>query len=439
MDRAPRVSVRLVRAALSAIVVLWSAAPAPASPLARVHDPVVLPVAKLAGLSVRESARLRLFRIDEQGAWEPIRHQFDARTADGELVVDGPQDLALDDDDELVFMAKDAGAQAAAGQRPEGCDALLEIEIAEPGGEGRAFAYLASFTAPPKVSFEPYVTFDMETRQARSELYRVDYAEQRNFFTGVRVLEGGGGNHANLLRQSRMRGSPTFSLLLADVTLDFTEQNSVVQIEGVRSGPVRAVRRVKLSVDLGPLFPELPSGIAYTYHYLSSYTTPSRVKFPWLMLQTLRDFSFENVLDFRPDVTPLRYHDAWYPEGISLSADAPLEVRTTEDRDWWVHSSSAGTMLHSFVIPQAWRDWGVVRGTVVRSVAGADGAGATAAGGPTFAAGYTLLNMTSLREAGGYDLLMASVVLPGAYTAGDEAGPMEMMRAPLETTVRRLF
>jgi hypothetical protein len=430
----------IARAVLGVLLALSCAQPVRAAgTLGRIHDPVVLPFAKLAGVPVTETARLRLFRIDDSGGFLPIPYQFDARTTDGELVVDGPSEFGLDQDDELVFMAKDAGPRVAPGAHPDGCDALLEIEIAEPDGDGRAWAYLASFTAPPTVSFEPYVTFDMATRQARSALYRVDYAEQRNFFTGVHVLEGGGGDRSNLLRQSRMRGSPTFSLLLADVTLDFTEQNSMVEIEGVRSGPVRAVRRVKLSVDLGPLFPELPSGTAYTYHYLSSYTTPTRVKFPWLMLQTLRDFRFENVLDFRPDAAPLRYHDAWYPDGIALSADAPLEVRTTEDRDWWVHSSSAGTMLHAFVIPQVWRDWGVVRGTVVRSVAGLGEMEGAPGGGPAFAAGYTLLNMANLREAGGYDLLMASVVLPGAYAAGDEVGPMAMLRAPLTTSVRRLF
>jgi len=235
-----------------------------------------------------------------------------------------------------------------------------------------------------------------------------------------------------------MHGSPTFSLLLTDFTLDFTEQNSMVEIEGVRSGPVRAVRRVKLSVDLGPLFPELPSGTAHTYHYLSFYSTPTRVKFPWIMVQTLRAFRFENVLDFRPDAMPMRYYDAWYPEGIALSSGDPRELRTTEDRDWWVHSGVGGTMLHALVIPQLWRDWGVVRGTVVRSGTDADHAHDDARAGPTYEAGYTLLNMTSLREAGGYDLLMASIVLPATYAPGDEAGPMAMLRAPLTTRVHRL-
>jgi hypothetical protein len=183
------------------------------------------------------------------------------------------------------------------------------------------------------------------------------------------------------------------------------------------------------------LFPELPSGIAYTYHYATSYSTPTRVRFPWIMLETLRDFRFENVLDFRADATPLRYFDAAHPEGIPLAPDAPADLRTAGDHEWWVHSGAGGTVLHALVIPEAWRAWGVARGTVVRSAArGPDEDAAE----PGFAAGYTLLNMTSLREAGSYDLLMSSVVLPRPYEPGDEAAAMAMLRAPLLVDVRPL-
>ena len=42
------------------------------------------------------------------------------------------------------------------------------------------------------------------------------------------------------------------------------------------------------------------------------------------------------------------------------------------------------------------------------------------AGAPACAAGSTLDHMTRLREAGTYDLLMASVVLPHPYRRGDD-------------------
>lgn len=430
-----------VRAALAACAVAALVA-APASGEAirveRVHDPVIVPGAKLDGLAARDTTRLRLRRV-EAGRLVPMPYQFDPRDADGEVSVDGPEDFVLDANDELVFMLKDAGERATPELLPDDCEQALEIEVTVPGDGGRAWAYLLAFRdPPPDERFPPYVSFDVATQSARSAHYRVGYAPGRNFFTDVAVLPASHGDGANLLRQTRMRGSPTFGLLFAELTLDFTEQSSIVEIDGVRVGPVRAVRRAQLSVDLGALFPELPSGIAYTFHYATSYATPSRIGFPWIMLETLRDFRFENVLDFRPEAAPLRYFDAGRPEGVLLDPDAPGELRTTEDHEWWVHSGAGGTMLHALVIPEAWRSWGVVRGTVIRSVSAGDPDAAAAGGEPRVAAGYTLLNMTSLREAGEYDLLMSSVVLPRPYEPGDERAAMAMLREPLQVAVHEL-
>jgi hypothetical protein len=418
--------------AATAALASATAAPAGAGLEQRPHDPVVVPGARLVALAARETARLRLYRV-ERGEMVPIPFQLDARDERGDLVVDGPIDFVLDDGDELVFMARDAGERGSPELLPQGCTEALEIEVIEPGVGPRAWAYLAAFpTPPPPEPFEPYVVYDWSARRARSPTYNVEYALARNYFTGIRVLEPAGGNGANLLRQSRMRGSPTFSLFLTDLTLDFTEQSSVVEIEGVRAGPVRAARRVRLSVELGPLFPELPSGVATTVHYRSAYLTESRVRFPWIMLQTLRDFRFENVLDFERDALPLRYFDPGYPDGIPLEPETPLEIATSDDRGWWVHSGSTGTMLHAFVIPRRWREWGVVRGTVIRSADRREAVDAP------FAAGFTLRNMTSLREAGAYDLMMASVVLPGPYRPGDEVPALAMLEAPLAVEVRRV-
>jgi len=109
-----------------------------------------------------------------------------------------------------------------------------------------------------------------------------------------------------------------------------------------------------------------------------------------------------------------------------------------------VHSGAAGTVLHAFVIPPEWLHWGIVRGTVFRD-GGAIGNGDTAAHAPdclsaeaTYAAGYSLLHMTNLREARSYDMLQSDVVLRKSYQPGDEEEPMAMLRAPLRTEVHRL-
>jgi hypothetical protein len=224
-----------------------------------------------------------------------------------------------------------------------------------------------------------------------------------------------------------MRGSPTLSFFFKKVTLDFTEQNSLVELDGVRVGPVRAVRRARLKIDLGSLIPDLPGGIAYTYHYRDAYLTPSRVRFSSFLLRALRGFRFENLLEFLPTALPLRFHDATRPDGVEVAAAGPPVAQSPGDHEWWVHSGKAGTMLHAFVIPDRWREWGVSRGTIVQPAPDAGGG---------VAVGYTLENMTRLREAGSWNLDQVSVVLPRPFRPGDEEEPLALVRAPLVTEVR---
>ena len=158
------------------------------------------------------------------------------------------------------------------------------------------------------------------------------------------------------------------------------------------------------------------------------YLTPSRIGFSWAILKALRDFRFENLVDFAPATMPLTYYDAAHRDGIALDHLPSSEVKNADDCDWWAHTNANGSMLHTLVIPPRWLEWGITRGTMLR------------AGGetPTYAAGYTLDNMTRLREAGTWDMLMASVVLPGPYHAGDEDDALAFLRAPLRVDVRRV-
>jgi hypothetical protein len=132
------------------------------------------------------------------------------------------------------------------------------------------------------------------------------------------------------------------------------------------------------------------------------------------------------VAQFRPDAMPMRYWDGANRDGISTAENAERPLSTDADHDWWVHSGEAGSMLHAFIVPAEWRQWGIARGTIFRN----DEAG--------FAAGYSLLNMTRLRRGGSHDLLMAGIVLPKPYEPGDEDQAMAMLRAPLRTAVRAL-
>ena len=83
--------------------------------LQRDQDPVIVPTGRLTALRDHDSARYRLYAIGH-GRLGPIPFQFDARGADGELLLseDGAEsDFTFGDHDELVFMAKDTGDRAS--------------------------------------------------------------------------------------------------------------------------------------------------------------------------------------------------------------------------------------------------------------------------------------------------------------------------------------
>ena len=411
----------------------WAGSALEAKTLRRQHDPVIVRTGLLAGVPDRETSRYRLYAL-QADRLVPIPFQFDARGADGEIVLfsDGTEtEFVFDGDDELVFMARDAGDRAPEAALPTSSDAVLEIEVAD-GRGARAWAYLAHFAGePPARSPVRYATFDPASQEARALLYEVSYSrEPSNFLASVRIPAAAGGTGESLIERLRMRISPTFSFLVTTVQLTLTEESFAVEPDGLKNGPVRAIRRVRQSLDLGAAFPEFPNGQVVTYYYASSFQTPSRFSIPWLALKTLRDFDFESLGEFGTEARGMRYWDAANPEGVPFARGKRPAAADT-DHDWWVVSGPAGTCLHALVIPEEWRSWGIARGVVFRDEAGEARAGDAGSG-----AGYRLLRMANLRRPGAYELGSAFVVMPRPYTPGDEAEALAALREPLAAEVR---
>jgi hypothetical protein len=282
---------------------------------------------------------------------------------------------------------------------------------------------------PPPPSPVEYVRFAPERNAAESPWYTIHYAPPpSNHLDGLSVAVSPGAPRARLLDGTRMRIGPTFSLLLTTWSPIFTERSFTVTTDGVRNGPVRAVRRVKQALDLGRFFPELPNGTVQTFYYPSAVLTPSTFDIPGLVVAALRDFRFEAIHDFGPRAEGLRYWDATNTGGLPLDA-ARSRLGTDVDHRWWVASGVGGTLLNALVIPRQWRDWGITRGTVV---SGDDLPPDVDARG----VGYRLRDMTRLRKGGSYAMATALVVLPTPYVPGDEGDALAMLDEPLEVHTR---
>lgn len=399
-----------------------------AKTLTRLHDPVIVKTALLSGLPTRDTAGYRLYSV-QQGHLSPIPFQFDERDNAGEIVFSeaaAKNEFRLDENDELVFMAKDTGDRIAAELVPATSDAAVEIEVTDPVTRARGWAYLLHFSeSVPPFSPVTYARFDAEANQAQALFYRVDYYPGRNFFTGLRITPAAGGTDENILVRMNLRVHPTFSLLLTTWSPLFTEEDFSVLVDGVKNGPVRAIRRVRQSLNLGQYFPDMPGGTAYTYYYFSSFMTPSIFSAPWLVLKALRDFEFVGVSEFRSSASEMTYRDAVNPQELTFSAQKNgAEAITGKDHDWYVVGGKDGTHLQAFMIPEQWKEWGILRGTVFRP--------------EPPAAGYSLLNMTNLREPGNYKMNMIFVILTRPYHTGDEVQSLAMLNDPLTATVDRI-
>jgi len=335
--------------------------------LTRFHDPVIVKTSLFRELPICEAAQYRLYSA-HQGVLSPIPFQFDERDDTGEIVFTSKDDtgtLDFDDNDELVFMAKDLGDRITPSLLPGKRNGTLEIEVTDPVNESRGWAYLLHFPeSPPPSSPVTYATFDPEANQARALFYTMDYFPGWNFFTAMRIHATAGGTGENILDRMKLCIQPTFSLGLTTWSPFFTEQDITVNIDGVKNGPVRAIRRVRQSLDLGQYLPSIPNGTTYTYFYFSSFITPSKFNIPWLVLKLLRDLRFTGVSDFRQNAIGMQYWDAVNSQGLSFTGANETNVKTMVDHDWYVVSGKAGTHLQAFIIPEEWRQWRIVRGTV---------------------------------------------------------------------------
>ena len=374
--------------------------------LTRSHDPVIVVGAELVPLLGHPVEQFRLYGF-RSGAFEVIPHQVEARDERGEIVFGDPnaERRAIGPRDELVFMARDAGDRAEPRGLPPDADAAWEIELIDSVGGERGWVYLLHFGGkPPPLSPVRYAAFDPETNEARGWYYSVRYAPERNYYTSMRILPGPGRSGPELLSRMQIRIEAAFSLVFATWRPEFTEEDFTARVDGVKNGPVRAVRRVRQSLDMGRFFPDVPSGRVYSSYYFSSFVTPTTLSLPWPVFHSLRQFEFRGINDFRPEVMGMTYHDGANSQGLRYRGQPPAELDTTTDHEWWAISGEAGTCVHVFEIPDEWKEWGIVRGTVFIDTADdAASQGATPISG-TQAAGYHLSNLGNVQRHGEFEL-----------------------------------
>jgi len=346
--------------ALFAVPGLAQESPDPAKKsLARGVDPVVVSGDTTKPLWGKKTASLRL-QVRKDGAWTAIPFQIDKMNPDGEYFIASntvPQSVRdetgiddtpepkkrtkrikefesdrddyedevkegkrakesleelrrvayfeehldeIDYNDEVVFMGRDAGDQAARGDWPvpEG----IEIEITDPLNGGKAWAYLFFFAAnPPPLSSVDYISYDPKKDFITTRLSEIDFNDENPML--VESIVGkppGGAVIPNVLDRFKMR-IKVKPIGLFCAPLNFDENNARAFTIGYKDGPVRLLRRNIFWIIIGGVrLPFAPKIVMYFKFYENGLAATSDLYVPFNPKYFVCEGSrFTAGLDFR--------------------------------------------------------------------------------------------------------------------------------------------
>ncbi len=184
-----------------------------------------------------------------QGQLAPIPFQVDEVLPDGRYALsEGPEPLAddspriLDRDDEVAMMLSDCGDRAGAQQKPP--PDALEIEVPDPQGGARRYAYIAAVPSP-RLSPVSYVRYDPGEGRIDGASYEMTF--RGDFPVGLALKDDNGKPSPSLINGSEVQVTARL-LMFFKIKLNGTGLTN--RVLAWRAGPIRVIRRVSHSVKL---------------------------------------------------------------------------------------------------------------------------------------------------------------------------------------------
>lgn len=212
-------------------------APVAPAALARPEEPVILAGAEVTALLHEENARIGAFAWSD-GAFHPLPVQIDERGPDGGYFAEDEEPGLLDANDEVVFMAADAGERVDPCCWVEEADTIrVEVEIQDPLDAARGWVYLFTGDNLPQSTTDYVEMTSWEPFAVRTDRYEQQYEEgNADILTDLRILPPAG-NGADFLDRFKIRmklGPLTPWLTEADATHSVTKRHGL-------DGPVRVI------------------------------------------------------------------------------------------------------------------------------------------------------------------------------------------------------
>lgn len=410
---------------------LWAETP-------RFADVVRISAAELPafdGYSVEQLAVMACSRRPgPAAACRPIPCQVDERDSEGRWALEeGPQPSrddppnALDANDDLIFMASDAGDAIPPNTLPTD-GPVAEVALTDRDGGTTRWTYVVALRDAAQKATTSYVDYDPAADRAYGR--RVSLAFRGGIPSSLVAAEDENRRDgAELLDRFKVRGTATF--LWGVLRFSRNEDDVTSEFVAWRKGPIRVIRRQRQWVHIGWGI-RSPTFGSYTYFYRDCAELPVSLHLNFPPTYFFGAITIRAFLDFRdlrgwqllrPDVdAPL------YIDGTASDAKAALNDVTGS---WFALRGPQVTLVQELALGST---LATVRQRLLYREDGTNPEPPEALRGQLPAVGYQLDRWQDV-GAGTHQLTSVSYALPPQM---DVRAFMRSRRSPLLVTVRAL-
>ena len=323
----------------------------------RLDDPVTVHGKDMKNLTGKPIAKFRLL-VWKEGKFVPAPYQIDERLPSGDWVFpisDPPEKDVdsglLDDNDELAFMARDAGDEAPEGARAPGAKAGARITVRDPVDGSTGYAYLFIFDDPPEPSRADYATYkvDKEWMWMIGQSYKLATGVEESYFDKLMLKRPDGSWTPDILDRYKSRGLgipiPGMSTI--------PESNAKAKAVGWIDGPVRVIRKSIGWLKIAWKIKFQSEGSSQNIYYPTFFVIPLKIKVPSLPKAMLHNFRMVVTLDFNKQVWGSAYYDAVNTAGVKLDgkmSDAEKKLDLATNRRWYCVTGPVGTVFGRYVL-----------------------------------------------------------------------------------------
>lgn len=331
--------------------------------LNRPYEPVILTGKEFPDFSNNTATLLQLFLYKYSGnTWTQIPFQFDEVEPDS-LTPANPTyfrrgDGKLDDQDELVFMTRDAGDKAPTNAWVNDASALTsqryEIELTDPVNTNKGYVYLfRSTTLSVAPTVKDYVTYvaPPSTGSGKDVIRGQSYEEghlDNGLNNSLLVPVSENGSATNFLDRLKLR----FQINVG-ISLTFTEDNFNLLGLTIRDGRTRLIRELRERISLFGTNIDFPILVRYYGYSTVLGTTLNLTSLP----STVRVTLLRQSVDFAAAVNGAKWYNQNVTNAITLNGTAGNlnatqgAVVAEPNLNWYMMSSSHGSYLNIFSLP----------------------------------------------------------------------------------------